>query len=265
MIHEPAPSTPARAPSAHRFHGRKVWDWARADYEDGQPASVICKMYGIGLSTFRERAAREGWRRSDAEPDLRPADLDRLDGLGDTDVDPQALALMAWKRFALAVRDGDRLGASAWLRLHRQLRSEMRAILADVELDETFAAMNHPASEDAEPESPFPAVGRDGEARRSPGGVAQAFKPSLVEISTETVTPPPATPPVRPSGPATLPVRGGRGRGDDQASDCLDQPDDLDDLDGVFPWSPSSAPCSPPRPRRRGRACGPSTPFPPSG
>ena len=106
-----APDAPptARA-TAHRPRGPAVWARAREEYEDGEPAPGICRRYGIGLSTFRERASREGWRR-DAD-ELTPADAERLDAMGELEEDPHALTGLCWGRFALAMRDGDRLGAA---------------------------------------------------------------------------------------------------------------------------------------------------------
>jgi hypothetical protein len=170
----PMPSeVPRRAAVAHRSYGPKVWERARAEYEGGQPASLICKAYGIGLSTFRERAAREGWRRCDAEPDMSPADADRLDALGDTDDDPHALTLMAWRRFALAVRDGDRLAARAWLRLHRELGREMRELWEDMELGDEYARLRRAELEE-EPVASFSLTARDEDGAASEGSAADS-------------------------------------------------------------------------------------------
>lgn len=195
MEQHPTPDAPASAHAvAHRPRGPAVWARAREEYEDGEPAPGICRRYGIGLSTFRERAAREGWRRRDAD-ELTPADAERLDALGDVEEGPHALTL-CWGRFALAVRDGDRLGARAWLRLHRELRGEMRELLEDIELDEAYSrsASGHLDAEDAAPPPSTPVEAADDPAEG-------------------TGTPPPAYVPTPPAPPP---------------------PDDLDDLDGVL-------------------------------
>jgi hypothetical protein len=221
MPSDTSPDAPARAASAHRKHGPRVWDWARADYEGGQPASVICKTYNSGLSTFRERAAREGWRRCDAEPEMLPADADRLDALSDNDDDPHALALLAWKRFALSLRDGDRLGARAWLRLHREMRTEMRHILDDIALDEEYAALRT--------RGPDPDRQDDGAPTGAPSGgePEEGGSPAAAEQA------------------GSAPLAAGTSPQADGVSNGADHPDHLDDLDhldGFFDPPPPPSP-----------------------
>ncbi len=44
-----------------------IWAMARRDYLAGDPASAVAERYGLNERTLHRRAARDGWRRSDAE------------------------------------------------------------------------------------------------------------------------------------------------------------------------------------------------------
>ena len=55
-----------------------VWDTAKADYLAGMSGPDCCRRHGVSLSALRNRAAREGWRRSD-QPWIPPQSLDPQD------------------------------------------------------------------------------------------------------------------------------------------------------------------------------------------
>ena len=48
----------------------EVWGRVREDYLSGLPGIEVCRRHGVGLTAMRNRATREGWRRT--------ADLCRL-------------------------------------------------------------------------------------------------------------------------------------------------------------------------------------------
>ena len=43
----------------------EVWGRVREDYLSGLPGIEVCRRHGVGLTAMRNRAAREGWRRTD--------------------------------------------------------------------------------------------------------------------------------------------------------------------------------------------------------
>ena len=56
----------------------EVWDTVKADYLAGMSGPDCCRRHGVSLSALRNRAAREGWRRSD-QPWIPPQSLDPWD------------------------------------------------------------------------------------------------------------------------------------------------------------------------------------------
>ncbi len=102
----------------YRIRSDAVWTAARRDYLAGDAAEAVCARYDLKLGTLRSRAAREGWRRSDAEdvwpdphdedPDAAPPDLTRM----------AAQALMRLNR---ALQRGRAAEAASWLRTWRAL------------------------------------------------------------------------------------------------------------------------------------------------
>lgn len=62
-------------------HHPHTWELIRDDYLAGQPRALLAERYGLGESTIRDRAAREGWRRADqppAPPPARELELDEI-------------------------------------------------------------------------------------------------------------------------------------------------------------------------------------------
>ena len=60
-----------QAVPVYRVRSQQIWDLARDDYLAGEPARIVCRRYDLGLSAFRIRARKAGWRRQDQDdPDL---------------------------------------------------------------------------------------------------------------------------------------------------------------------------------------------------
>jgi hypothetical protein len=55
----------------HRLRTRTIWAVAQYDYLQGDTAEQVCDRYGLAITTFRDRARKEKWRRMDQpEPPL---------------------------------------------------------------------------------------------------------------------------------------------------------------------------------------------------
>ncbi len=107
-----------RARSGHHRASDETWARARADYLAGESASVVCDRYGMRVSTLRNRAAVEGWRRQD-QPEPEPVDLEAELEAGLPDyTDMAAHALIRLNR---AILKGHATEAGRWMRLHRTL------------------------------------------------------------------------------------------------------------------------------------------------
>ena len=119
----------------------EVWARVQADYVGGLPASEACRRHGVGLTALRNRAAREGWRRSDqpwTPPNrLHPDDEGALleaQVCGDLDqVEMRELSFIAQRRMMRAVLRGDASEALRWRRVRIALHSEA------FEMDDLFA------------------------------------------------------------------------------------------------------------------------------
>ena len=106
----------------YRIRAAQTWAQARADYLSGLSAEAVCRRHDLGLSAFRRRARKYGWRRSDqVEPPPGEIDL----GLYD-DLDMDDLARTARLRFAEAVESGRATDARRWRRLADELAREAR-------------------------------------------------------------------------------------------------------------------------------------------
>ncbi|WP_226633678.1 hypothetical protein [Brevundimonas poindexterae] len=107
-----------RARSGYHRVSDDTWARARADYLAGESAPVVCDRYGMRLSTLRNRAAAEGWRRQDQpEPDPVDLELEREQGLPD----PADMAAHALIRLNRAILRGHATEAGRWMRLHVRL------------------------------------------------------------------------------------------------------------------------------------------------
>lgn len=103
----------------------EVWAAVREDYLAGWSATECCRRHGVGLTSLRNRAAREGWRRQD-QPWTPPNTLDPWDeGVelelkvgGDLDkVETCQLWFVAHRRMLRAVMRGDATEALRWRRV----------------------------------------------------------------------------------------------------------------------------------------------------
>ena len=141
------------ARDGYRVRSEATWAAARRDYLAGDAAEAVCARYDLKLGTLRSRAAREGWRRSDAEdvwpdphdedPDAAPPDLTRM----------AAQALMRLNR---ALQRGRAAEAASWLRTWRALSSVSLG-------DPALVAATSPASR-PEP-APDPAAALDADLK----------------------------------------------------------------------------------------------------
>ena len=119
----------------------EVWARVREEYLAGWSAPECCRRHGVGLTSLRERAAREGWRRADqpwAAPDrLDPWDegveLDLRVG-GDLDkVDLEELGYVAHRRMMRAVMRGDAVEALRWRRVQLTMAEVEAELARDIE------------------------------------------------------------------------------------------------------------------------------------
>lgn len=105
----------------YRIRSAETWLMARDDYLSGMSAEAVCHRHDLGLSAFRRRARRYGWRRVD-QADPAPADLDL--SIYD-DIDPDDQVETARLRFIQALNHGRSVEAIRWRRLWHELRTEM--------------------------------------------------------------------------------------------------------------------------------------------
>lgn len=151
-----------------RIRSEAVWNRARDAYLAGATAADVCARFGLGLSTFRARARRCGWRRADL-PDPFVDDPDEqlcylpLDDEGDAPHPVQAgvrnsgaadLRVSSWRRARRAIDAGDVLEARRWLRLMAELTELARYEAHDVE---RLLQQQAPDNEPPDPDSVDPA------------------------------------------------------------------------------------------------------------
>ena len=118
----------------YRIRESRIWAQARADYLSGLSAEAVCRRHDLGLSAFRRRARKYGWRRSDqVEPPPGETDLSLYE-----DIDLDELARTARLRFIEAVEGGRASDARRWRALADDLTREARAFDADF-----FRGMSH--------------------------------------------------------------------------------------------------------------------------
>ena len=118
-----------QAVPVYRVRSQEIWDLARDDYLAGEPARIVCRRYDLGLSAFRIRARKAGWRRQDQDdPDLYDPAL-ALEAV--EDVAFSDMAASARRRLQLALMDGEATEAQRWLKIFETL-SVLAAEAGDV-------------------------------------------------------------------------------------------------------------------------------------
>ena len=137
-----------RVGRGYRVRSEGVWAAARDEYVAGASAEAVCARYDLGLSAFRQRARREGWRRLDAE-DLSP-DLSPYPPEPEAAPPTGELADLAWRSAAQAIRRGRVYEARAWMKLSQALRDAAREEEKDARWAAHLAA-RAAAAADAEP------------------------------------------------------------------------------------------------------------------
>ena len=107
----------------YRIRSDDTWTQVRDDYLNGLTAEEVCARYDVGLSAFRQRARREGWRRNDQDD---PAPLnDDLDDLPDMNLPD--LVHLAFKRLTQALLRGAANDAARWQRIHAALHARAQS------------------------------------------------------------------------------------------------------------------------------------------
>ena len=108
----------------YRIHAPEVWAQARDDYLAGLEAEAVCRRHDLGLSAFRRRARKYGWRRVD-QTDPKPAgpNLAIYD-----DLTPDEEVEMARLRFVHALEQGRPMEAIRWRRLWKEMKAEADAM-----------------------------------------------------------------------------------------------------------------------------------------
>ena len=233
----PAPPAPSGRSGYHRVSD-DTWARARADYLAGESAPVVCDRYGMRLSTLRNRAAAEGWRRQDQpEPDPVDLELEREQGLPD----PADMAAHALIRLNRAILRGHATEAGRWMRLHVRLLELARrpaarptkpapdpvaeTIEADLAaLEAKLRQLDQLQAEALPDQTPAP-LPLDG------GGVGGGGVRTAINMGTREA-PPPQPYAVRPAGTPTQPspIEGEGSR--------FPLSDHSDHSDGIFPASP---------------------------
>lgn len=113
---------PDHTPEGHRIRARTTWLLARYDYLQGDSAEQVCDRYGLKVSTQRDRARKEGWRKID-QPDPDPVE----DEIDDSPVDCEAMADEALTRVRAALRRRRPAEAASWMRVHEKLSAVVTA------------------------------------------------------------------------------------------------------------------------------------------
>lgn len=133
--------------SPYRIRPVETWVQAREDYLGGMSAEEVCRRHDLGLSAFRRRARRHGWRRLDHAAPPDPADLTIYD---DLIADDEVRA--ARRRYLHALEQGRSVEAARWRRLWRELKAEVAAFDAEffrgMSSDEIAAVMAEGDDED---------------------------------------------------------------------------------------------------------------------
>lgn len=112
----------------YRIRSAETWAQARDDYLSGLCAEAVCRRHDLGLSAFRRRAGKYGWRRMDQDD---PAPDDQELSIYD-DIAPDDQVRTARLRFVQALDRGRAVEAARWRRLWHELRAEADAVDAQL-------------------------------------------------------------------------------------------------------------------------------------
>lgn len=111
----------------YRIRPAETWVQARDDYLGGLSAETVCRIHDLGLSAFRRRAKKYGWRRMDQNGDpAAEGDLSIYDDIG-----PDEKVETARLRFIQSLEHGKAVEAQRWRRLWHELRAEADAFDED--------------------------------------------------------------------------------------------------------------------------------------
>ncbi len=128
----------------YRIRSAETWAQARDDYLSGLSAEAVCRRHDLGLSAFRRRARRHGWRRVDQEGPP-PDDVSGLSIYDDIEMDDQLD--LARLRFNQALSDGRATEAVRWRRLWLELVQARDRFDADFFRDMTPAEIANTRAE----------------------------------------------------------------------------------------------------------------------
>tara|TARA_R110000764_G_scaffold76582_2_gene153871 strand:+ start:190 stop:723 length:534 start_codon:yes stop_codon:yes gene_type:complete len=131
---------------SYRIRPADIWVQAREDYLSGLSAETVCRRHDLGLSAFRRRARKYGWRRSDqVEPPPGEADLSLYADLTMEDqIDTARL------RFLEALEIGKATEARRWRSLWLELCDARHALDMDIFDGMSPAAITAALTADAE-------------------------------------------------------------------------------------------------------------------
>lgn len=113
--------------SPYRIRSAETWARARDDYLAGMTAEAVCRRHDLGLSAFRKRARKHGWRRADHADPAGEETLAIYDDLGTDDE-----VGTARRRYFQALEQGRSVEALRWRRLWKALDAERNALLAEI-------------------------------------------------------------------------------------------------------------------------------------
>ena len=119
--------TDERPSRGYRVRPEEVWQKAKREYLDGYSAEAVCAEFDLGLSAFRQRARREGWRRSDAAEGEPACEATAFPPEPEAAPPTDELVDMAWRSMAQAIRRGKVYEARAWMKLHAELKAAATA------------------------------------------------------------------------------------------------------------------------------------------
>jgi hypothetical protein len=165
----------ADEPRGYRVRSEEVWQAARAEYMAGHAAEAVCAQFDLGLSAFRQRARREGWRRSDAEAE--PPEPLGFPPEPEAAPPTAELADLAWRSAAQAIRRGRVYEARAWMRLAHELREAVRSEAFNAGYAQRLAALEAKRAADGAAEL-HGLHGEDGVQSAASGDEAAALDPA---------------------------------------------------------------------------------------